>query len=87
MACPAIKADFFDAVTRPPSVYRGNPFQVECGLAFGGDLPAEELAEVFRLANRVPLLYLASACAITKAVRREEIGGTLGISASIESVF
>jgi len=62
------KADYFDSVTRPPSVYRGNPFQVECGLAFGGELPAEDLAEVFRLANRVPLLYQASACAISKAV-------------------
>ncbi|NVM56491.1 MAG: DNA topoisomerase VI subunit B, partial [Desulfobacterales bacterium] len=28
-----IKADFFTAVTRPPAVYRGNPFQIEAGLA------------------------------------------------------
>ncbi len=62
------QAEFFDAVTRPPAVYRGNPFQVEVGLAYGGRLPAEELIELFRLANRVPLQYQASACAITKAV-------------------
>ncbi len=60
-------ADYFDAVTRPPAVYRGNPFQVEVGLAYGGQLPAEELIEVYRLANRVPLQYQASACAITKS--------------------
>ena len=49
-------------------MYRGNPFQVEVALAYGGDLPADELIEVFRFANRVPLQYQASACAITKAV-------------------
>jgi len=30
-----IKADFYTAVTRPPAVYRGNPFVIEAGLAFG----------------------------------------------------
>jgi len=62
------QAEFFDAVTRPPAVYRGNPFQIEVGLAYGGSLPADELIELFRLANRVPLQYQASACAINKAV-------------------
>lgn len=60
-------ADYFEAVTRPPAVYRGNPFQVEVGLAYGGRLPGDELIELYRLANRVPLQYQASACAITKA--------------------
>jgi len=63
-----IEADFYDASTRSPNVYRGNPFQVEVGVAYGGSLPAEEPAEVFRVANRVPLQYQAAACAITKAV-------------------
>jgi len=63
-----VKADFFTAVTRSPAVYRGNPFQVEVALAYGGDLPAEELAELHRFANRVPLLYQQSACAAAKAV-------------------
>jgi DNA topoisomerase-6 subunit B len=62
------KADYYDAVTRPPAVYRGNPFQVEVALAHGGELPTDELIEVFRFANRVPLQYQASACAVTKAV-------------------
>jgi len=60
--------DFATAVTRPPSVYRGNPFQVEVGLAYGGQLPADELMELYRFANRVPLQYQQAACAITKAV-------------------
>lgn len=62
-------APFYTAVTRPPSVYRGNPFQVEAGIAYGGDnLPGDELAQVMRFANRVPLLYQQSGCAGFKAV-------------------
>ena len=30
-----IKGDFYTAVSRPPAVYRGNPFIIEAGLAFG----------------------------------------------------
>lgn len=66
-----INAEFFASCSRPPAVYRGNPFLVEVGLAYGGNLPADELVEVLRFANRVPLLYQQGACAITKAV-----GGT-----------
>ena len=62
------QAHFYTAVTRPPAVYRGNPFQIEVALAYGGDLPADALAEVYRYANRVPLQYQRSACAMTKAV-------------------
>jgi DNA topoisomerase-6 subunit B len=62
-----LKADFYTSVTRPPSVYRGNPFQIEVGLAYGGDLPAEELIDLWRFANRVPLQYQQSACAMTRA--------------------
>ena len=63
-----VPCDFATAVTRPPAVYRGNPFQVEVGFAYGGQLPADELMELYRFANRVPLQYQQSACAITKAV-------------------
>jgi DNA topoisomerase-6 subunit B len=31
----SIKADFYVATTRPPAVYRGNPFVIEAGIAFG----------------------------------------------------
>ena len=30
-----IKGEFYTAVSRPPSVYRGNPFVIEAGLAYG----------------------------------------------------
>jgi len=30
-----IKGDFYTAVSRPPGVYRGNPFVIEAGLAYG----------------------------------------------------
>lgn len=86
-----IRADFYTAVTRRPAVYRGNPFVIEAGLAFGsGDFEKKrreaaenpegpkaegedddkevELARLMRFANRVPLLYQQSACAITKSV-------------------
>jgi DNA topoisomerase VI subunit B len=92
-----LDADFFVVLTRPPLVYRGNPFQVEVGIAWGrpGDAAlaidsqgrirkqkkrkkakgeterapkADEPAHVLRFANRVPLLYQQSACAITRAV-------------------
>jgi DNA topoisomerase-6 subunit B len=31
-----VPGEFYCAATRPPSVYRGNPFQIEVALAFGG---------------------------------------------------
>jgi DNA topoisomerase-6 subunit B len=31
----SIKADFYVATTRPPAVYRGNPFTIEAAIAFG----------------------------------------------------
>jgi DNA topoisomerase-6 subunit B len=63
-----IDASFYTAITRSPAVYRGNPFQVEIGMAYGGSLASEELVDLLRFANRVPLQYQQSACAITKAV-------------------
>jgi len=63
-----VGADFVAAVTRSPAVYRGNPFQIEIGLAYGGNLSAEDPIDLFRYANRVPLQYQQSGCAITKSV-------------------
>jgi DNA topoisomerase-6 subunit B len=31
-----VPGEFYTAATRPPAVYRGNPFQIEVGLAYGG---------------------------------------------------
>ena len=92
-----IDADFYVSATRPAAVYRGNPFQIEVGIAYGKpggvgleltdtgritkkkrqdpktaheDLVAgsDEPIRVLRFANRVPLLYQQSACAVTKSV-------------------
>ena len=62
-----INAEFYCATTRPPSVYRGNPFIVEAGIAYGGEQSAEDTAILLRYANRVPLLYQQGACAVTKS--------------------
>ncbi|MCH8003345.1 MAG: DNA topoisomerase VI subunit B, partial [Nanoarchaeota archaeon] len=50
------------------SVYRGNPFVVEVGIAYGGQQNAEGSMNLYRYANRVPLLYQQGACAVTKSV-------------------
>ena len=63
-----VNADFYAAVTRPPSVYRGNPFQIEVAIAHGGNIEKDNLIKVLRFANRVPLQYQPGACAVTKAV-------------------
>ncbi|MDG6221547.1 MAG: DNA topoisomerase VI subunit B, partial [Candidatus Thermoplasmatota archaeon] len=55
-------------VTRPSKVYSGNPFQVEAGIVYGGELPKDGQVEIMRFANRVPLLYQQGACAITRAI-------------------
>ncbi len=60
--------DFIETTTRPAAVHSGHPFQVEAGIAFGGNLAREEKVEILRFANRVPLLYQQGACAIAHAV-------------------
>jgi|TARA_B100001971_G_scaffold102152_1_gene94140 DNA topoisomerase-6 subunit B len=63
-----INAEFYAAITRPPSVYRGNPFIVEAGIAYGGEQNSEGSMHLLRYANRVPLLYQQGACAVTRSV-------------------
>jgi len=63
---------FIATVTRSPKVYRGNPFQVEVGLAYGGSWPPDKSIELFRFANRVPLLFQRGACGITEAIVRTD---------------
>jgi DNA topoisomerase-6 subunit B len=89
-----VEADFYVATSRKPVVYRGHPFAIEVGIAYGrpGDTlemtdsgkivevakkksneevlmgAADEPVRLIRFANRVPLVFQQSACAITKAV-------------------
>jgi len=39
-----VPAEFYVAATRPPSVYRGNPFLIEVGLAYGGVSSAQKVS-------------------------------------------
>lgn len=55
-------------VTRSPKAVNGNPFIVEAGIVYGGEIPSDGQVQIFRFANRVPLLYQQGACAITKAI-------------------
>ncbi|MEK7382475.1 MAG: DNA topoisomerase VI subunit B, partial [Elusimicrobiota bacterium] len=48
-----IKGEFYTAVTRPPAVYRGNPFVIEIGLAFGRS--PEAVAAAASAAPKAPL--------------------------------
>jgi DNA topoisomerase-6 subunit B len=89
-----VEADFYVATSRKPVVYRGHPFAIEVGIAYGkpGDTlhmtesgkivevatkkveqevlmgGADEPIRLIRFANRVPLVFQQSACAITKTV-------------------
>ena len=49
-------ADFYSVVTRPPAVYRGNPFQIEVGIAWGkpGDdqLAMDERGRITKVKKR-----------------------------------
>src|SRR5262249_52571730 len=38
-----VPGEFFSAATRPPAVYRGNPFAIEVGLAYGGAAPTQKV--------------------------------------------
>ncbi len=74
-------AEFVTAITRDPEVYRGFPFLIEVGIVYGfpegnnkkknnnNDEKRDDTIELIRFANRVPLLYQQSACALTEAVK------------------
>ncbi|MDS0292728.1 DNA topoisomerase VI subunit B [Halogeometricum luteum] len=63
-------ADFYAAATRDAEVHGGDPFIVEAGIAYGGELSAEGSVDLLRFANRVPLVYQRGACATTDVVKR-----------------
>ncbi|ELY43640.1 DNA topoisomerase VI subunit B [Natronorubrum bangense] len=62
-------ADFYASATRDADVHGGDPFIVEAGIAYGGEIRAEGSADVMRFANRVPLVYQRGACATTDVVK------------------
>jgi DNA topoisomerase-6 subunit B len=69
-----VEPEFIYTITRKPKVYAGGfPFQVEIGIAYGGNagrkVGEEVRMEIMRFANRAPLLFDNGECAITKAVQ------------------
>jgi len=74
-----LQPEFENIITRTPAIYRGGvPFIIEVALAYGGksgkNLENGEGTniEIMRFANRVPLLFDAGACGITKAINSVE---------------
>ena len=63
-----IDSRYATTMTRAPNVSQGNPYQVEVGLIFGGDMAGDKAVEVLRFANRVPLMYQQGGCLLTKAI-------------------
>ena len=55
-------------VTRAPKTVNGNPFIIEAGIVYGGEIPSDGQVQILRFANRVPLLYQQGACVMTKAI-------------------
>ncbi len=61
-------ADFYAAATRDAEVHGGDPFIVEAGIAYGGELEGGKIS-LLRFANRVPLVYQRGACATTDVIK------------------
>ncbi|MBI2667577.1 DNA topoisomerase VI subunit B [Candidatus Woesearchaeota archaeon] len=80
-----IDAEFYCAVSRSPSVYRGMPFAIEVAIAFGGNLEKDGQVRVMRFANRVPLLYQQGACSTTESII-ETAWRNYGLSQSKDSL-
>ncbi|VVB58266.1 Type 2 DNA topoisomerase 6 subunit B [Candidatus Anstonella stagnisolia] len=65
---------FLSVTERPVKIYKGGvPFAVEVAIAYGGhagrQLADKFTSDVMRFANRVPLLFDNSGCAISEAVK------------------
>jgi len=65
--------DFAAVVQRPPSAYSGFPFIIEMGIAYGGDIKAGG-PNVYRYANRIPLLYDEGSDVVLKVVNDTDWG-------------
>ena len=63
-----LNPEFLYIVERPPSSYSGFPFVVEVGLAYGGGIPSSDSVQLYRFANKIPLLYDERADVVWKVV-------------------
>ena len=60
--------DYFSVVTRKPTICDFKPVQIEVAIARLNSSSSEETVQVLRFANRVPLQFDKSGCAIVKAI-------------------
>lgn len=58
----------YDLTVETGNFVANNIVMHNCAIAFGGTLPGDELIKVYRFANRVPLQYKQSDCAMTKSI-------------------
>lgn len=71
-------AEFIEATAREPWSYRGVPFQVEVGVAYGGQSVVQDCdtvregvfkSKIIRLGNKCPLIYDSKDCLLYKVVK------------------
>ena len=65
--------DFLAVVQRRASAYSGFPFVIEMGIAYGGEIPSNG-PNVYRFANRIPLLYDEGSDVVLKVVNETDWG-------------
>ena len=75
-----LNPEFMYIVERPPSSYSGFPFVVEVGLAYGGDIPQSDSVQLYRFANKIPLLYDERADVVWKVVNERIDWSTYKVS-------
>lgn len=64
-----LEPEFVAVHQRKPSTYSGHPFIVEVAIAYGGKVPSKEDIQIYRFANKIPLVYDESADVCWKVVK------------------
>ncbi len=62
-----LNPEFISTTKRTPSVYAGHPFIIEAAIAYGGALQSG--VNLYRFANRIPLLYDEGSDVSTRVIR------------------
>jgi len=75
-----LNPEFLYIVERPPASYSGYPFIVEVGLAYGGSIPSSDAVQLYRFANKIPLLYDERADVVWKVVNERIDWSTYKVS-------
>ncbi len=65
-----LQPEFVKAVQRPPSVYEAHPFIIETAIAYGGQIRPTGEIQLYRYANRIPLLYDVSSDVSYQIIKR-----------------